>query len=1317
MNLLRPLIALCVLGLCYLLFQRGTPATPQSDTSELTVLHSPDTSQIAAAAGVTISAQNPQTKPDLILPPLDHQTLLQDARKLERQGRYRFAKARKTNIAPHLGGRWNIQGDQAHWQYHLRSVGANSLNLGFSEFHLPPTATLTISDPTGQSQPVTFTSRDNDAHGQLWTPIFKTDELIVRLDLPVSLTQDFRLRLSKTNHGFRSKASRKARKAIGDSTSGSCNIDVVCSAADDPNFGPFVDLYRDQIRSAAAYTLNGVETCSGALINNTRNDLAPYFLTANHCGINSSNASSIVVYWNFENSICRIPNSSNSGANGNGPITQFNSGSIFRATRSASDFCLIELDDPVDPSVNPFYAGWDRSGDNPAATVGIHHPGVSEKRIAFDFDPSTTTDYYGDTSDPNATHVRVADWDFGTTEGGSSGSPLFDGTGRIIGQLHGGDAACGNDLPDWYGRLSRSWSDGGTPSTQLTNWLDPDNTGALTIEGTNSDEVLTVGDATLTEGNAASSTIEVTVTLSQATTETVSVTLRSQEDSATTDDFSPIDQRITFAPNETNQTVLLTIVGDTLPEENESFLLVLSDASNASASSQPGRVTILNDDFITPSINSPLTAEAFANSTFEYRLSALNTPSSFSLAEAPGDMSIDSLTGVLTWTPSAVGSETVTLIATNPAGSDSRTLTLTVSPNSLAAALDLSGAITLSNAAPGWFRQTLTTFDGIDAAQSDPINDDQNANFSIEITGPELLEYQYKVSSEEDFDFLTVSIDGQEEASFSGELAWQAGNLPIPPGSHTVTFSYIKDSSIAEGADTAWLDSFTLAGTTGRPAITSPSSITLDAGNDLIYLIESIAPDAIFSISALPSGLQFDGDRTISGNLTTPGDYTFEVIAMANEQEERLTVTLRVSSPVGDSVELTNLLWTREGESLWFGQSLETFDGIDAAQSGNIDNSESSTMSITVTGPDRLSFQWKVSSEAEYDELAFLLDGQPVDDIPPISGEQDWAQINFTIPSSTHVLSWQYAKDESDNTGMDAAWLDDLRLANGGRPMIWADEKNIIISEVVSRIPLEFINADSFSFQNLPAWLSYDEETNELVGTAPTGGEFEVVSTASGGGESTTRTIRLMSGGSSSLLAELLGQPALSVVTTGDASWIADSTTDPTITRSGQITDGESSDMTILVQGPGTLSFQWKVSSEEDFDFLQYSLNGNFGAEISGDVDWEELEIPLQPGQNTLTWSYQKDGSDFDGEDRGLVRGVTLGGYARFLSDEEIGHYDTQPSDDPDGNGLSLLHEYAFRITPGAPDHPALLTLARLPDQPAQATLQFDALSPLGGMD
>ncbi|MBD3869039.1 MAG: hypothetical protein IFK94_13025, partial [Acidobacteria bacterium] len=73
------------------------------------------------------------------------------------------------------------------------------------------------------------------------------------------------------------------------------------------------------------------------------------------------------------------------------------------------------------------------------------------------------------------------DWDLGTTEGGSSGSPLYNQDHQVIGQLHGGYASCSSQTSDWYGKLSVSWTGGGTNATSLEPWLDHAGTGQTSV--------------------------------------------------------------------------------------------------------------------------------------------------------------------------------------------------------------------------------------------------------------------------------------------------------------------------------------------------------------------------------------------------------------------------------------------------------------------------------------------------------------------------------------------------------------------------------------------------------------------------------------------------------------------------------------------------------------------------------------------------------------------------------------------------------------------------------------------------------------------
>ncbi len=199
-------------------------------------------------------------------------------------------------------------------------------------------------------------------------------------------------------------------------------------------------------------------------------------MTANHCGISSSSAPSLVTYWNYQNSYCRVPGSGDSGGAGDGQLNQFNTGSTHLSSGSASDYTLVVMDDSPDDAWEVSYCGWDATGNESEQAIAIHQPSTDEKRISFEFQPTTTTDYLGESVPGNGTHVRVEDWDIGTTEPGSSGSPLFSADHRVLGQLHGGYASCTSQTSDWYGKFSVSFAAGLEPH------LDAAGTGSLTVD-------------------------------------------------------------------------------------------------------------------------------------------------------------------------------------------------------------------------------------------------------------------------------------------------------------------------------------------------------------------------------------------------------------------------------------------------------------------------------------------------------------------------------------------------------------------------------------------------------------------------------------------------------------------------------------------------------------------------------------------------------------------------------------------------------------------------------------------------------------------
>ena len=442
--------------------------------------------QLSEGGGVPASpgfapSQDPVDQVELVLIPfVENQLYLdRDAAKQGAEKSLQFAEPHPVNFTPENAGEWRfLANGEMQWRLRIRSDGALNLNLGFGRYRMPDDGRMFLYTPDRRIVRGPFTARENETHGEFWSPIVQGKEVVIEITLPPVQRDLLDLTLSSINHGYRSIDALVSR------LSGSCNVDVACG--EDDGFSQ-IDAWRRPMQSVAAYSTGGSIFCTGALINNTAVDRRPLFLTAFHCGIDSDAAPSLVVYWNFENTTCRIPGTPEAGGAGDGPLSDFNTGSSVLAAYSPSDVTLLELDDPVSSTADPHWAGWDRSGSETPVSVGIHHPDGEEKRISFEDQPTTTTGYLSDGVPGDGSHVRVEDWDLGTTEPGSSGSPLFDQSQRIIGQLHGGYAACGNDDSDWYGRLNVSWDGGGTSDTRLSDWLDPSGTGAMVLNGSDTD--------------------------------------------------------------------------------------------------------------------------------------------------------------------------------------------------------------------------------------------------------------------------------------------------------------------------------------------------------------------------------------------------------------------------------------------------------------------------------------------------------------------------------------------------------------------------------------------------------------------------------------------------------------------------------------------------------------------------------------------------------------------------------------------------------------------------------------------------------------
>lgn len=510
-----------------------------------------------------------------------------------------------------------------------------------------------------------------------------------------------------------------------------------------------------------------------------------------------------------------------------------------------------------------------------------------------------------------------------------------------------------------------------------------------------------------------------------------------------------------------------------------------------------------------------------------------------------------------------------------------------------------------------WSGVSTPSHDGVDAAQSGPITDGEETWIETTVSGNGTLDFWWRTSSEEDDDLLSLQIDGQTIKQISGETDWEQQFVDvIGPGPHTVRWRYQKNGSKTEGSDTAWIDE-----------------------------------------------VQFTPASTM---------------------------------PLQEALDENSLTWTTGGSSNWNGTSIPTSDGIDSAGSGAVLANQESWLQTTVTGPIDVKFLWKVSSEEGSDALVFSVDGVEQEEL---SGEKDWEEFIYSIVgNTTHTLRWTYRKDGTGSGGADAGWLDVVELL----PILPLPEALDAPSLTFTSGPDgTWVGKTNESHDGIDAAVSgklNDEETAWFETTLPSGGSIEFwwkVSSRSysdyltlfvdgeyvegisgerdwekvsmdvlGAGPHTVRweyekDDYVGPAGSEGMdrgwvdefrfvpLASVPFEEAIDysgggITFSGDANWTGTtvpSTDGEDSAVSGNIGDGETSEMALSLNGAGVVSFFWKASTEYYADALQLWVDGEMRREISGETDWEYIAIHLEGGAHSVEWKYVKDESVSDGAD------------------------------------------------------------------------------------
>ncbi len=368
------------------------------------------------------------------------------------------------------------------YRFHIYSPDASSLGLCLSDLELQDGVELYLYGADAAHILGPYTCQNTNPGQILRTPQIPGCDIFVEMLVPSCLMQSS-FSISKLYYDFSGPDTES--KIRSKDLASSYNV---CSINEDINSQYGID-YQALKHSVVRYTFeNGsyLYYCTGVLVNTTLCDTTPYLLTAAHCICDQERASSMVSYFNFElqsassrrGSIFSDQTLSGATLVATSPQLPYidKYGKESREKYPSLDFALLRLPE-IPRSYQPYFAGVHvASADNSRYHFLIHHPSGGQKSISITNSLLYTDNYPDEDYECHylpQSHWHVERWHHGTSQGGSSGGPLFNADNQVIGTLSGGYASCSKPIDDYFAKISKSWDYFPEPCHQLRHWLSP----------------------------------------------------------------------------------------------------------------------------------------------------------------------------------------------------------------------------------------------------------------------------------------------------------------------------------------------------------------------------------------------------------------------------------------------------------------------------------------------------------------------------------------------------------------------------------------------------------------------------------------------------------------------------------------------------------------------------------------------------------------------------------------------------------------------------------------------------------------------------
>ncbi len=390
-------------------------------------------------------------------------------------------------LEPRNSGSWELVGDSLRiWRLKVTSPGALALGLVFDDFDLSVNSRMFVYSEDKETVLGSFDHRNTNEENVFTTQIIPGNTIIIEYEEDVAEGEKLKkegkslFSISEVVHiSIGGGLFRETSKSLGSSED--CQVHINCPEGDD---------WQKHKRSVARMLMKVDEDyywCTGALVNNTAQDGKPYLLSASHCGEDAYYGDMLYwhFYFNFERPGCADV--------GTPPHNMIHGSELISEgpLEEGSDFKLLLLREPPPSTWDPYYSGWSTIDEPANSGAGIHHPAGDAKMISTYNETLSSATAVVDEREMAPNSTWKVEWDSTETnwsvpESGSSGSPIFNEEGLVVGTLTGGSATCEEpDKPDFYGKMSYHWesNDPEDEMRQLKPYLDPKGTGVEKLEG------------------------------------------------------------------------------------------------------------------------------------------------------------------------------------------------------------------------------------------------------------------------------------------------------------------------------------------------------------------------------------------------------------------------------------------------------------------------------------------------------------------------------------------------------------------------------------------------------------------------------------------------------------------------------------------------------------------------------------------------------------------------------------------------------------------------------------------------------------------